>query len=208
MRQAIVFVTLTALVVAAVATPVLAKKYPEPSIYPIKWQFDFKHGVPRRVVVNTIPYWYLTYTITNNTGAEQLWAPDFQMMADDGTILHGDRNIPAEVFDRIKAVEKNRFLEPANKVSGTLHQGPDQARDGVAIWKEPNPRMGNFKIFVRGLSGEYVIMKDDDGKEMKNADGDPLIVRKTLELDYAVYGDEFYPERHEVHELGQSWVMR
>jgi hypothetical protein len=207
MRQALVVLIFSALTLA-VATPARAGKYPEPSIYPIKWEFDFKHGTPRRVVVNSIGYWYLSYTVTNNTGQEQLWAPDFKMMASDGSIIQSDRNIPAEVFDRIKGMEKNRFLQPANQVSGSLRQGPDQARDGVAIWKEPNPRMGNFKIFVGNLSGEYAILKDDDGKEMKTPDGDPMIVRKTLELDYAVYGDEFYPEHHEVHELGHQWVMR
>lgn len=203
--------TLAAMVILAAcltAAPALAGKHPEPSIYPIKWQLDFKHGLPKRIVVNDVGYWYLTYTVTNNTGEERIWAPQFEMMANDGTIIRSDLNIPAEVFDRINATEKNRFLQPANKVSGTLHQGPDQAKDGVAIWKEPTPRMGNFKIFVGNLSGEYVILTDDDGKAMKDPNGDPIIVRKTLELDYAVYGDEFYPQRHEVHELGQKWVMR
>ena len=68
--------------------------------------------------------------------------------------------------------------------------------------------MGSFKIFVQGLSGEKVIMTDDDGKEMKNAEGLPEFLRKTLELDYQVLGDEFYPDRHDVHELGNKWVMR
>jgi hypothetical protein len=207
MRQAILVLALAAFFVSA-STPAVAKKYPEPSIYPIKWQLDFKHGVPTRIVVDSIGYWYLTYTVTNNTGQEQLWAPDFQLMTNDGTMVQSDRNVPGEVFDRIKVMEKNRFLEPANKVAGTLHQGADQAKDGVAIWKEPNPRMGNFKIFAGNLSGEYVILTDDDGKEMKGPDGQPVIVRKTLALDYAVYGDEFFPQRHEVHDLGQKWIMR
>lgn len=192
----------------SVTAPALAGKHPEPSIYPIKWQLDFKHGLPKRVVVNDVAYWYLTYTVTNDTGQEQIWAPKFDMMTSDGTIVHSDRDIPAEVFDHIFSIEKNRFLQSSNKVSGILHQGPDQAKDGVAIWKEPMPRMGNFKLFVGNLSGEYVILTDDDGKTTKDPDGQPVIVRKTLELDYVVYGDEFYPQRHEVHELGQKWVMR
>ena len=183
-------------------------KYPEPSVYPISWQLDFKHGTPHRIVVNSVAYWYMTYTVTNNTGQEQIWAPRFEMMTSDGRIIRSDHDIPAEVFDRIKQIEKIRFLESPTHASGPLHQGPDQAKDSVAIWKEPNPRMGEFKIFAGNLSGEFAILKDDQGKEMKNADGQPEMVRKTLEMSYAVYGDEFYPEQHEVHSLGEKWVMR
>ena len=68
--------------------------------------------------------------------------------------------------------------------------------------------MGTFKIYVMGLSGEVVVLKDDEGKEVKDAEGGPVLLRKTLELTYAIYGDEFYPQRHEVHALGEKWVMR
>jgi hypothetical protein len=69
--------------------------------------------------------------------------------------------------------------------------------------------MGSFNIFAGGLSGEFVFLKDDQGKPLTEPDGKtPIIVRKTLQLDYAVYGDEFYPGRNEVHETGTRWVMR
>ena len=207
-RQAFALVALALIVTFISPAPVHAKKYPEPSIYPIAWQLAFKHGTPKRIVVNTLPYWYMTYTVTNNTGQEQIWQPDFQMLANDGTVIKSDRNIPVEVFDRIKTAEGDRFLQPVTSVSGPLHQGDGQAKDGVAIWKEPSPRMGHFSIFVSGLSGEYVILKDDDGKTMTDPNGDPLIVHKTLQLDYAVYGDELFPNRHDVHSLGEKWVMR
>lgn len=207
MRSVLALALIAPVIVLAAANPVSAK-VPEPSLYKISWELDFKHGVPKRVVVDTTAYWYLTYTVTNNTGQEQTWRPNFQMMTDDGKMIKSDRGIGIEVFDKIKATEGDRFLQPATQITGPLRQGEDQAKDGVAIWKEPNPRMGTFKIFIQGLSGEKAALTDDDGKEMKGSDGLPEFLRKTLELDYQVLGDEFYPERHEVHELGHKWVMR
>lgn len=207
MRSVLALSLSICLLAFCLAAPARAKA-PEPSLYPISWELDFKHSAPKRIVVDTTAYWYMTYTVTNNSGQEQTWRPDFQMMSDDGKIIKSDRGIGINVFDKIKATEGNRLLEPFTKVSGPLRQGEDQARDGVAIWKESNPRMGSFKIFVQGLSGEKVILTDDDGKEMRDADGLPIFLRKTLELDYQVLGDEFHPDQHEVHDLGNKWVMR
>lgn len=207
MRSALALALIVPVAALVVAAP-LSAKVPEPSLYPISWELDFKHAAPKRIVVDTTAYWYMSYTVTNNTGQEQNWRPDFQMMTDEGKVIKSDHGISVEVFDKIKATEGSRFLEPAVKVAGPLRQGEDQAKDGVAIWKETTPRMGTFKIFIGGLSGEKVAFTDDDGKQLKDADGLPEFLRKTLELDYQIYGDEFYPDRHEVHELGHKWVMR
>ena len=82
------------------------------------------------------------------------------------------------------------------------------ARDGVAIWKEPDARMGNFTIFVAGLSGEAVQMKDDSGQPLKDADGNPIILRKTLQLNYLIRGDDAYPGQDEVNVKSEDTVMR
>jgi len=207
MRQALMLLAAAALI-AAFAARAHAKKYPEPSIYPIAWQLDFKHGEPTRVIVGTDAYWYLTYTVTNKTGQDQTWQPDFQMVTNEGKVVRSDNDIHADVFDTIKAREANKFLSRASEVAGTLRQGEDQARDGVAIWKELSPRMGKFKIFVAGLSGEFVILNDDDGKPVLGDDKLPVILHRTMELDYAIYGDEHFPGRNEVHETGHKWIMR
>lgn len=208
MRQLLALIVLIALLCAFPATTLAAKKAPQPSQFPTKWQLDFKHGSAKRIVVGSDAYWYLAYTVINNTGREQIWAPDFEMLTNDGKVVKSDHLIPGGVFDRIKIQERSRFMVPVNKVSGTLHQGEDQAKDGVAIWREPMPRMGEFQIFVQNLSGEAVKLTDDNDKEIKDTDGNPIFVRKTLQLNYAVYGDEYYPQRHDVHDLGETWVMR
>lgn len=207
MRQALALALLGAIVITTGA-PAHAAKYPEPSLYPIAWQLDFKHGTPKRIVVGTTPYWYMTYTVSNNSGEEQVWRPDFQMLTNNGKVIKSDRDISAEVFDRIKSAEGNRFLQASWKVAGPIRQGAGQAKDGVAIWQEPQPRMGDFRIFAGGLSGEFAILKDEQGKEVLGPDKLPVMLRKTLELSYAVYGDEFYPGRSDVHSTGEKWVMR
>ena len=72
MRQVLALVIVAALLVLS---PLSARagKYPEPSIYPVSWQLGFKHSMPKRLVVGNDAYWYMTYTVTNKTGMEQMW---------------------------------------------------------------------------------------------------------------------------------------
>jgi hypothetical protein len=209
----------------APAAPARAGDFPEPSLYPISWELKFEHGKPKRIVV-TDPgkgpsaYWYLTYTVTNESDEEQTFLPRFEMMTSDGQIVQSDRGITPRVFEAVKRQEGNKFLEPRTKIMGRLRVGEDQARDGVAIWKEPMSEMGNFSIFVTGLSGEAVTMKMVNGKmtpiaptkiaeELKGVDEkDVVILRKTLQLNYVIYGDEVYAGLDEVNVKPEQWVMR
>jgi hypothetical protein len=61
-------------------------------------------------------------------------------------------------------------------------------------------RMGEFTIFVSGLSGETARVKASDGKEQ--------VLFKTLRLTYVVRGDEVRPGEDEVVEKKSDWVMR
>src|SRR5436309_10296030 len=85
--------------------------YPKPSPYPVSWELKFEHGKPQRIVVE-VPgaaapqaYWYLTYTVTNNTDKEQTFLPVFEMLTEDGRIIRSDKAIPAGVFGAIKQRE-------------------------------------------------------------------------------------------------------
>jgi hypothetical protein len=189
-------------------------EFPKPSAYPISWELKFEHDLPQRIVVK-VPgaaapqaYWYMTYTITNNSGQEQMFLPTFDMLTYDGRLIRSDNKISATVFSAIKSREKRTLLEPWTKIGGELLIGPDQAKDGVAIWPEPMLRMEHFSIFVGGLSGEAVRLKDDSGAEIKDKDGKPTILRKTLQLNFHIRGDDVYPGEDEINENAENWVMR
>ncbi len=198
-----------------------ARAYPKPSINRIAWELDFQHGMPSRIMVR-VPgsdapkaFWYMPFTVTNNTGDEQQFLPVFELVDDKGNVHRSDQDIPKQVFEAVKMREGKKLMEPLAKVSGRLLAGPDQARDSVAIWPEPLERMGTFSIFVSGLSGEAVWFKDGQETPLAKADWVKTkpeeagnILRKTLQIDIQVPGDEFYQGRDQVIKKGESWVMR
>ena len=206
MRPAVFYASLAVLIVAFVLPRNVRGEYPKPSPYPKSWELKFEHGTPKRVVVavpnSNVPkaYWYMTYTVTNDTDKEHLFLPALELLTEDGKVVRNDINIPRAVFDAVKKREGMRFLQPAELVGGELRLGPDQAKDGVAIWPEPSAEMGHFSIFVTGLSGETATVKGPDGKDQ--------ILRKTLQLNYLIRGDDVYPGEDEVNENPQEWVMR
>jgi hypothetical protein len=190
-----------------------AGSFPIPSPYPVTWELKLEHSAPKRIVVD-IPggapqaFWYMTYKVTNDTDQPRSFLPVFELLMEDGSLHRSDRNLPYKVFTEIKAREKNRFLEHFTQIGGEVRIGEDEARDGVAIWKEPAAEMGSFSIFLTGLSGEIARLKDAEGKELKNADGQSIILRKTLQMNYFVRGDEVYPGQDEVNTRPEAWVMR
>ncbi|MDW8263539.1 MAG: hypothetical protein RMJ35_13510 [Phycisphaerales bacterium] len=180
--------------------------YPRPALYPTSWELDFSHGLPQRIVVE-VPgqggqaFWYMTYTVTNNSDREQMFLPLFELLTEDGRTVRSDQSIPAVVFERIRERERKSLLEPFYKTAGPLLIGPEQAKDGVAIWPEIQLRMGRFSIFVEGLSGETATVKLGERD---------VILRKTLQLNYHIRGDEVYPGEDEVNrdEPAEVWIMR
>jgi len=197
--------------------------FPKPSVYPKSWELKFEHDTPKRIVVNVpgkdVPqaYWYMTFNVTNNSGTEQQFMPIFDMLTNEGKVVRSDTDILPVVFDAIKHAEPKKLLEPLHKVAGRVLLGDDQARDCVAIWPEatPVPRMGTFEIFVGGLSGETVTVKN--GEVVDTTDWRPyspeerktfVVLQKTLEMDYQINGDEIYPGEDKVDLVKEDWIMR
>ena len=102
----------------------------------------------------------MTYTATNDTKSEQKFYPaDRPADALMEMCMRRARRPPMRLFKAIKSFTRNKFLEPYTSIDGPIRLGPAEARDGVAIWEETQPRMDHFSVFVTGLCGESVIMK-------------------------------------------------
>jgi hypothetical protein len=210
-----------ALLLVGFVLPLRGADFPEPSPYPITWEFTFEYKTPKRIVIN-VPgsktpkaYWYMPYTITNEGDETHAFVPQFEMLTDDGKVHRARNDVPKQVIDAIKGRERNKLMIPPTKAGGDLRPGVDQARDSVAVWEEPNKDIGTFKLFVGGLSGEHVELTDKNGKPEKDAKGETIILRKTLQLIYSVNGDDVYAGEDAVREgegrIGKNakkWVMR
>ena len=198
--------------------PTSSDAFPQPSPYPVSWDLKFEYQTPKRIVVRTAPgrqpeaFWYMTFTVANLSREEHNFLPRFEMLTNDGEVIRSDKDIPLVVLETIRIKEHNARIEGLNDMAGILRVGEDQAKDGVAIWREPNPKMGRFSIFATGLSGEAVILKDDKGNavERTNPEGkkEPVVLWKTLEIDYLMPGDEKNPGNDVIELVEQKWIMR
>jgi hypothetical protein len=195
------------LVFTAIAPFPAQAEYPKPSSYPISWELVFEHVKPKRITVQApgddhpVAYWYMTYHVINNTNKDRvLFYPVFELMTESGLVIRSDKDIAPAVFNSIKSLEHQlHFLQEANAIGGDLRQGEDQSKDGVAIWREPDPRMGTFSIFISGMSGESKVVKEDDKD---------VTLRKTLQLTYRSSADENHPGQGELAEVESQYVMR
>ena len=221
MKKAAAAILLVMATIGLFATDALT--VPEPSDVPVTWEFDFEHGRPRPIQVK-VPgkdkpqtFWYLMFTVGNSTGEEQTFAPEFVLYTDTGQVLRAGRKVPMKVFQTIREAHNAPLLKRIEDMTGKLLQGEDNAKDGVAIWPDFDPKAGAVDIFVGGLSDDKAEIKlpapitvtESDGKGgEKEVQRDTVVLSRTRKLSYNIPGEaaeRFYtPARF----LGATWVMR
>ncbi len=180
--------------------------FPEPAIVSKAWQYDFSHGPPRPIAVYGIGgqvrwFWYITYKVVNHTGDERLFVPEVTIFDDRGHIFPAGRNVPAAAFHAIKNRIENPLLENPAEIIGRILQGPDHAKEGVAIWPATEDDIDHITIFFSGLSGETAVI---DHAET----GERVVLRKTLMIDYDLPGTGEHIQDQPVVHKGEKWVMR
>lgn len=192
---------------------------PEPSRVEIpgNWQIDIKlQGQPQLLSI-ALPgenerrnYWYLLYTVTNNTGQEVNFYPQFEIFTDTFKIHRSEKHVSRQVFDMIKRQYGRTlpFMESQDQVTGVLLQGEDNARDSVAIFEDLDPNSTQVKMFVSGLSNEIIKVKHPTRVDAKTASNEEVLLRKTLTLEYKVSGDRLKPEERVMLYRDRKWYMR
>ena len=96
---------------AALALTSLAMAFPKPAPVPYRWELNFEAG-PLRLYTDpggTGSYWYFTYTVTNRTNKDQLWAPKMVLFTDTGDILPAGKDVPTAVTNGLLELLGNEF---------------------------------------------------------------------------------------------------
>lgn len=204
--------TLVASVALASATPawsLVPLPAPEPSPIPKRWQLEIEAS-PLRVVVLDVPgsgpkaFLYLTYTVTNNSGIDLLFAPSFDLSTDEGQVLRSGRDVPVAAAKQLMQLLANPLLEDQIGVVGTLLRGEENAKESLAIWPVPTTLLSELTVYCAGFSGETATV------EVPNAAGqlEKKVLRKTLELRYRIPGELNVSSVDPIVAFDRRWVMR
>jgi hypothetical protein len=110
--------------------------------------------------------------------------------------------------DKAATAESPATAEKAKTVEQqpSLKAGEDEAEQGILVFQENDPRMKGLKLFITGLSGEFIV------RDLPSADpaqkSVAAVLRKTMELTYKCPGLD--PVRNETacYLDGQKWIWR
>lgn len=205
---------------------------PAPGIAPRSWQLEFEFEDPRRLHIQ-LPgektpriYWYMLYTVTNNSNRDVEFMPRFEIVTDKLQVLPTDVTADPAVFSAIKKIhhKDHPFLLEPLEIMGKLLQGADNAKDSVAIWQDFAPLARQFTIFVGGLSGESVtlpnpaydptkqefVVKELPGGIQDKVPVNPrrFVLYKTLSIPYRLPGDSETRRQAEPVRGTVEWLMR
>lgn len=180
--------------------------FPEPAIVSKAWNLDLTYQHPRLIAVPGIDggirwFWYMTYKVVNNTGEDHLFIPEVTVFTDTGQIFFTDRAVPAAAFNAVKDRVENPLLENPAEIVGKILQGPDHARESVAIWPVLDEDIDHITVFFSGTSGETQAIKNP-------ATGKRVVLRKTLMIDYDLPGTTRDIQNKTIVPKGEKWIMR
>ncbi len=162
------------------------------------WVLDFRFKDPRLIKVD-VPgrgqkvCWYLWYQVINHTKEAHTFIPDFELVTHDRRTIHHDQVLP-RVQDAISQVEdpsgylhiKNSVTIAAEPIPPSRENANPKAVTGVAIWDDVDPDSNNYSIYVAGLSNGWAQTDNPIA-----ADKEPVVRRKTLELNFKRLGDRY-----------------
>jgi len=173
------------------------------------WDFKFDIRLPQRIVLtgkdgNEHAYWYLLYTVTNPDKVAHDFVPQALMFTGAGKVAHD--GLYPNVLAAVKKQYRLRDLKNSVAMMGPLKAGEDEAQDGIFIFREADPKMDRFKVFVTGLSGEFtvrMIPAAEEGKAPKE-----IVLRKTMQLCFDFPGDDIDLSADKVYLSSQKWIWR
>jgi hypothetical protein len=184
------------------------------------WTLDISLRPPQRIVMTNAAgereaYWYVVYLVTNRTGRARQFMPGATVLTDTGKFIR-DGSFPAVVEEvrkqyRLSELKSSVAMLGAPPAEGeerrpNLKDGEEEAKQGIFVFPAGTERINSFKLFITGLSGQFIIREIPSAREGQETV--PVVMRKTMEIEYAVPGDETRLDRVTVHQLKRRWMWR
>ncbi len=181
-----------------------------------EWTFRVTYTQPQQIMFRVDDsgrmqrYWYVILTVTNEGPFDEVsFYPYAELVTDTFQTIPAGRNVPQMVFETIKLTQQGNFpfLESLDFANRRIARGEDNTRDFAIIWPDFDPKAKEVSLFISGLSNEtavveHPVLKDEQGNPQK------IFLRKTLQLKYAVAGDEALRAHAVMKEIEKNWVMR
>ncbi len=155
-----------------------------------RWRLDFEADKPQSITIENAQghsdsYWYLTYKVTNGSGAERPLSLGFQLITDlkDPKKLDQPLIYRAQTVAKVeKAIERRlgKDLVGIGELAGATI-GDGDTVEGIVVFGKVDPNVDDFKVEVRGLV-------DPLSREGSRA----FVERKVMWIHYERKGDEFF----------------
>lgn len=183
---------------------------PEPNPIPVRWQLDLDVGPLRVASVETpgqgpMLYYYLTYTVTNNTDQDILLAPSFELATETGTNVVAGQGVPAVVTREILERLNNPLLNDQVGMIGVLRRGEAHARDGLVVWPVRDTQADKARVYMAGFSGETTRIEVIDHESGNPRD---VVLRKTLMAIHEIPGHVGGRGNAPIERVESKWIMR
>lgn len=211
--------TLGSIAIGFCVTGLVRAEIPGPAVIPPAgvWQLDIQlNGHLQRIAVALAgsdepkTYWYQLYTVTNNTGEDIEFYPQFEIFTDTFKLYPANTTIRRPVFEAIRDRYSKSIplLEPEELITGKILFGRDNARDSVAVFEQFDPNATKVMIFVAGLSNETIRLDNPTDLDAETGMPKKVLLRKTLMLEYQVVGDKYNPQARALVYRNRDWLMR
>ncbi len=222
MKRTIVAMSLLAILVATVMVSQVSAA-PEPSAAAVDWQLGIEFKTPLPFLCKAPGdteaklYWFFLFEVTNKTGEDQEFTPRIDLFTDTGELVSANRGVNMAVYEGIKKLLGEPLLVNLPQACGKILQGADNAKYVVAIFKDFDPKAGEFDIFVSGLSGEVVTVKlpkaitveeEDEEGNVRKVTKTEMQLSKTLQIKYALNTEAADRKLTTCKKLIQKWIMR
>jgi hypothetical protein len=188
------------------------------------WTLHFRYKPPRIEAFDLIDrngrparknIWYMWFQVYNRNADPQYFIPEFELVTKDLNTSHLDEPQPF-ILEQIRRIEdKTGILNLQTTISISKRPVPLSKPDaiprmvsGVAIWTdiaERAPRTNKFSVYIAGLSNGLATEQ--------TADGEVLVKRKTLQINFLRPTDDNNPEVTDVkpddaNGPAESWIYR